>query len=36
MRFGLVDGLRLFQTWRIDFILWWVEYVEMLHSCMSG
>nr|DAH47493.1 MAG TPA: hypothetical protein [Caudoviricetes sp.] len=26
-----MDGLRLFQRWRIDFILWSVEYVEMLH-----
>nr|DAX00077.1 MAG TPA: hypothetical protein [Bacteriophage sp.] len=23
-------------TWRIDFILQLVEYVEMLHNCMSG
>lgn len=23
-------------TWRIDFILWSVEYVQMLHSRMSG
>nr|DAH45122.1 MAG TPA: hypothetical protein [Caudoviricetes sp.] len=36
MRFGLVDGLRLFQTWRIDFILQSVEYVEMLHDCISS
>ena len=31
VRFGVVDGLRLFQTWRIDFILQLVGYVKMLH-----
>nr|DAQ70311.1 MAG TPA: hypothetical protein [Caudoviricetes sp.] len=36
MRFGLLDGLRLFQIWKIDFILYLGKYVEMLHSCMSG
>lgn len=25
-----------YSTWRIDFILQSVEYVEMLHNCMSG
>lgn len=25
-----------YSTWRIDFILWLVEYVEMLHCYMSG